>query len=193
MACTSEISLAVSRLVDGCATNGGLDAQAWVFNHSDIASVTRDATSKEVQTIVMKASTFAYKWVGKQQAWSATANKAIGTTAWVQTLNMVFNLSTAADRDKFEKLAAADRLVFIVQDNNESLKIFGLGLTSTNGIAPLSGLVDSEGNLDITVETGGDTTGRLARSGQIANTYLDFKIASGTLATSITYLDGLVD
>jgi hypothetical protein len=192
MACTTEQLLAVDRLLDGCPSNGGLDAVAYVINHSDIEGVTRDATTKVVESITLKSGATAYKWVGKRQSWSMTANKPAGSAAWLQTLNLVFNINTALDRDKFEKLAAASELVVIVQDNNESFKIFGLGLTSTNTIAPLSGLDQSEGNMDITVDTAGDTTARLARSGEINNLPLDFLVDAGTLATTKTYLEGLL-
>jgi|GEM_PF-4353087 len=190
MACI-DAKLTISKLTNqNCKVPGGLDSTTYVYNLSDIVSVTRDATTRIVQTIVLKSGAKAEKWVGRKKAWDSTSESPAGQDTWNQGLGMIYDISTAAEKYNFEKFAAARELVFVVQTNDEKYEIYGLGLTADGSLSPLSGLSKDTASLNKTVETNGETGAVIRFTGEVSGLPLELRVAAGTLAATRTYLEG---
>lgn len=192
MAC-SEMNLKLDPSCLAKRKPGGLNRRVWCVQLEDIDAYTQDGTTKDIKTLVLKASKQLTKLVGRKGKHSGAYELQVGenVNSVKQILNLVLYHETTVDREAIMSVANAEDTVFFVQNEIGQIEVFGLDY--------LSGAVgDPEGGLNAESGAGGtgtlkndDTSFKLTVAGDIRHLPPIFNISSGTLTLNIAYLDNL--
>lgn len=173
---------------------GGVDGVVYIGNRSDLASITVDATSKEITALSLKATKKLVKLAGKNQMHELkTAIKAMKPrNMFTQTASLFFWPYTQLDLIAIQNLYLAKRLFIIVIGTDARIKIFGIDRNPWNAadLDDERGLQATGGDIleGKTIET--DTWTNVQLGGDFYEVPFYFN-TSVALATNITTLDGL--
>lgn len=165
---------------------GGVNKRIWITQKQQIDSYTLDADGYvDTLTMATDGSSNAYKlqrFIGKKNTHSGTIEGVVGDNVNLITHNSLLKVfcDTPAKRVALEAYINADELVVFFETEQGKIEIYGLdkglemsALTGGTGVA----LQDDTGYL-------------LTLSGQ-QRTLPNFMLVSGTLASTIAYLDNL--
>lgn len=185
MACIDLLS-GINASCDALNKVGGVNKRVWIGQLSQVTSYDTDANGY-IDTITMAddASSNPYtlkKFVGKKTKNSGTYELTAGEN--VNTFNTSFNLEvfhfTPEDRTNLEALINADDVFVIAQTDAGQIEVFGID----------EGLNASAGSGGTGVNLQDKTSFTLTLSGEQRKLPYLF-LNGGTLAASITYLDGI--
>ena len=185
MACIDLLN-GINASCDALNKVGGVNKRVWIGQLSQITGYTLDGDGY-VETITMDAdaSNNDYtlkKFTGKKNKNSGTYELTAGEN--VNTFNTSFNLEvfhfTPDDRENLEALINADDVFVIAQTDAGQIEVFGIE----------QGLNASAGSGGTGVSLQDKTSFTLTLSGEQMNLPKLF-LNGGSLATSITYLDGI--
>lgn len=174
---------------------GGLGSYMYVANLKDIASYTVDATSKDIETIVMEGSTVIYKVEGRKgmNSGSVELQKGDSVNTWMQKLNVIFYSHTSLLNTKIEAFAEAEDLVFFVPDNGGKITVWGLDVNSGSVSDPFGGLTAETGLMETGLKINERKPMAITFSGELRNMERYFNIdTSPTYDANITYLEALL-
>lgn len=173
---------------------GGVDGQVYIGNRSDLASITVDATSKEITALSLKATKKLVKLAGKNQMHELkTALKIMKPrNMFTQSASLFLYPYTQLDLIAIQNLALAKRLFVIVIGTDARIKIFGIDRNPWNAadLDDERGLQATGGDIleGKTIET--DTWTNVQLGGDFYEVPFYFNTAV-SLATNISTLDGL--
>lgn len=173
---------------------GGVDGVVYVGNRSDLASITVDATSKEITALSLKATKKLVKFSGKNEMHELkTVIKAMKPrNMFTQTASLFLWPYTQLDLIAIQNLALAQRLFVIVIGKDSRIKIFGIDRNPWNAadLDDERGLQATGGDIleGKTIET--DTWTNIQLGGDFYEVPFYFNTAV-SLATNISTLDGL--
>lgn len=174
---------------------GGMASYMYVCNLKDIASYTVDATSKDIETIVLEAATTLYKIEGRKakNSGSIELQKGDSLNTWMQKLNVVFYSHSSLLNTKIENYADAEDLVFFVPDAGGYVTVWGLDVNSGAVSDPFGGLTAESGAMETGLEINGRKPMAITFSGELRNTERYFNIdTTPTFAGNIAYLEALL-
>lgn len=174
---------------------GGMGSFMYVCNLKDIASYTVDATSKDIETIVMESTTTLYKIEGRKakNSGSIELQKGDSINTWMQKLNVVFYSHTSLLNTKIETFAEAEDLVFFVPDAGGYITVWGLDVNSGSISDPFGGLTAESGLMETGTEINGRKPMAITFSGELRNTERYFNIdTTPTYTANIAYLEALL-
>lgn len=193
MGCSS-ITAGLALTCNASQAVGGVVSRMYIANFDDIASYTQDATSKVIDTIVMESTKKFWRFVGLPEQHSVTYELQTGGgnyKPWNTTVNGVFYADTTLDRQYIDSLKNASRVVIVIERNAGYMEVVGIDVNSGT-------VSDPEGGLMVTSSTGGsgvlksdDSSFKIALSGSCSHLPKKFLPTGGTLASAITYMEGL--
>lgn len=191
----AKLNTSFAPTCDSIKRVGGMGSYMYVCNLKDIASYTVDATSKDIETIVMESSTTLYKIEGRKgkNSGSVELSKGDSVNTWMQKLNVVLYSHSSLLNTKIENLAEAEDLVFFVPDNGGYITVWGLDVNSGSVSDPFGGLTAESGLMETGLEINGRKPMAMTFSGELRNTERYFNIDSTpTYTSNIAYLDALL-
>lgn len=191
----AKLNTSFAPTCDSIKRVGGMGSFMYVCNLKDIASYTVDATSKDIETIVMEGSTTLYKIEGRKGKNSGSIELAKGDSVntWMQKLNVVLYSHSSLLNTKIENLAEAEDLVFFVPDNGGYITVWGLDVNSGSVSDPFGGLTAESGLMETGLEINGRKPMAMTFSGELRNTERYFNIDSTpTYSSNIAYLEALL-
>ena len=174
---------------------GGAGSFIYACNLKDIASYTVDATSKDIETIVMEPSATLYKIEGRKakNSGSIELQKGDSINTWMQKLNIVFYSHSSLLNTKIENFAESEELVFFVPDAGGYITVWGLDVNSGSGSDPWGGLTAESGLMETGTEINGRKPMAITFSGELRNTERYFNIdTTPTYTANIAYLEALL-
>jgi hypothetical protein len=185
MACV-DLLAGIAASCDALNKVGGVNKRVWIGQLSQITGYSQDANGN-IETITMDtdASSNPYtlkKFTGKKNKNNGTYELTSGDN--VNTFNTSFNLEvfhyTQEDRENLEALINADDVFVVAQTDAGQIEVFGID----EGLNASAGTGGTGTNLQ------DKTSFTLTLSGEQRKLPYLF-LNGGTLATSITYLDGI--
>lgn len=191
----AKLNTSFAPTCDSIKRVGGMGSYMYVCNLKDIASYTVDATSKDIETIVMEGSTTLYKIEGRKgkNSGSVELSKGDSVNTWMQKLNVVLYSHSSLLNTKIENLAEAEDLVFFVPDNGGYITVWGLDVNSGSVSDPFGGLTAESGLMETGLEINGRKPMAMTFSGELRNTERYFNIDSTpTYTSNIAYLEALL-
>lgn len=174
---------------------GGVGSYVYVANLADIDSYTVDATTKDVETIVMVATKTLWKIDGKKgkNSTSVELSKGEALSTWMQKLNLVLYSNTSLLNQTIETLANAEDLVFFVPDPGGYITVWGLDVNQGTVSDPWGGLNAETGLEESGTEVNGRKPMAMTFSGELRNKERFFNIdTSPTFPLNIAYLEALL-
>jgi hypothetical protein len=168
---------------------GGISKRIYIGSVADVAAYTLDPTTKELKTLVMKATKKLITASGKKYKNSATLGNTQGENGPLYPHSVVFAAyyNTQIEKETIEALAAADDLFVIVELNSGKMEAYGL-VASNGGLG--EGLtMTSTGGTGTNAEDPANLI--LTFAGQEDKLPV-FAAFGATLADDITYLDALL-
>ena len=180
-----------------CATGakiGGVASRMYIANFDDIASYTQDGTSKVIATIVMESAKTFFKFVGEAEKHSVTydaPDSEANYSPWEVKLNGVFHCDTTLDREKLDALKDGGRYVVVIERYAGYMEVLGIDVNSGSVSDPEGGLYWAGGNGGSGIMKSDDTSFKIALKGKSSHIPKKFLPAGGTLASAITYMDGI--
>lgn len=176
-----------------CKTKGGIGTEFYLFDIDNIASYTRDATTKIIQTFVLLASTYLQKVEGFTASNEAKTDVTGGENYpdYVITFLMGLLYKSQLEKDDIENICNAEKIGVIYPTNEGQWKI--AGINKDPALASLSQGMKMKTASFPEGKTGQDSTmATVLLEGMNTNGTVEFLISSGTFLTTRTYLEALL-
>lgn len=190
MALCDYSAITKEKPLNPCPALPGVGADVYVGNTSDILSYTRDATSKNILTLVMKPTKRLWKFAGRIKSNSANGEFQGGDngTTFLQSYTLITDYITQLEMDALEDLCKARDLFVIFLENRGTYKAIGLNKDpDRRDIYPGVNVVTA--TFPTGVVAGDLTAATITLQGALENNAVVFQVVAGTVAATKAYLE----
>jgi hypothetical protein len=171
-----------------CKVPGGLGTEFYLADLDDIESYTADATSKAIETLVMKTGKSLHKVVGvvNQNTAGTAVTGGENYPDYKQSFTLKAYYSTQLEKNDLENIVNHESLVVVYPTLAGQWKIAGVTKDSTQ-LSLSSGLKMETADFPEGLTGQDSTAATIVLSGTLVNGTVVFDV--GTFATSKTYLE----
>jgi hypothetical protein len=184
------LELLLQKPVNGCKRPAGIGNEFYIGHTRNIASYTRNSTTKVLETLVMKQGKRLWKYAGRVRQNTAGSELVVtdnGVT-FNQSVTMITDYLSQLDMDALENLCQVEDLFIVYLSNKGQWKVAGLN-KDPDKLDVFPGIARTAGSFPEGTVAGDSNAATITFGGQLENNPVVFLVSTGTLVATKAYLE----